>query len=76
MSPLSHQVVHVRYEGRIVQEIIRADGGKGDFREATPSVMGIWDTLLKVRLTMMLFAVHSWILHGNHVKLLCLTSEN
>ncbi|CAL8460828.1 g359 [Coccomyxa elongata] len=36
-----------RYEGRVVQEIIRADGGKGDFMEATPAVMGIWDTLLK-----------------------------
>ena len=38
-----------RYEGRVVQETIRADGGKGDFMEATPAVMGIWDTLLKVR---------------------------
>jgi len=37
-----------RYEGRIVQEVIRADGGKGDFVEVTPATMGIWDTLLKV----------------------------
>lgn len=37
-----------RYEGRIVQEMVRADGGKGDFVEVTPATMGIWDTLLKV----------------------------
>jgi hypothetical protein len=42
--------VNVRYEGRIVQEIIRADNGEGNFTEATPAVMGIWDTLLKASL--------------------------
>ena len=43
------QLFH-RYEGRIVRELIRADGGQGDFKEATPPVMGIFDTLLKVHL--------------------------
>jgi ABC-type nitrate/sulfonate/bicarbonate transport system substrate-binding protein len=35
-----------RFEGRIVQEMIRADGGKGDFTETTPPMLGIWNTLL------------------------------
>jgi hypothetical protein len=38
-----------RYEGRIVQQMIVADGGKGDYVESTPPMLGIWDTLLKVR---------------------------
>lgn len=37
-----------RYEGRIVQQLIRNDGGKGEFQEATPGMLGIWNTLLKV----------------------------
>lgn len=36
-----------RYEGRIVQQLIRNDGGKGDFTESTPAMLGIWNTLLK-----------------------------
>ncbi|KXZ43661.1 hypothetical protein GPECTOR_83g273 [Gonium pectorale] len=36
-----------RFEGRIVQQLIRNDGGKGDFQESTPPMLGIWDTLLK-----------------------------
>ncbi|KAK9909173.1 hypothetical protein WJX75_008243 [Coccomyxa subellipsoidea] len=47
-----------RYEGRIVQEIIRADNGEGNFTEATPAVMGIWDTLLKAK------ADATWIFTG------------
>lgn len=37
-----------RFEGRIVQQLIRNDGGKGDFLESTPPMLGIWETLLKV----------------------------
>ncbi len=36
-----------RYEGRIVQQLIRNDGGKGDYVETTPPMLGIWNTLLK-----------------------------
>ncbi|KAI8926521.1 NMT1/THI5 like-domain-containing protein [Entophlyctis helioformis] len=36
-----------RYEGRMVQELIRADGGKGDYIESVPAMLGIWNTLLK-----------------------------
>ena len=32
-----------------MQELIRSDGGKGEFQELTPPVLGIFDTLLKVR---------------------------
>lgn len=38
-----------RFEGRIVQKLIQADGGKGDYTESTPPMLGIWNTLLKVR---------------------------
>jgi len=38
-----------RYEGRIVQRMIQNDGGKGDYEEQTPPMLGIWDTLLQVR---------------------------
>ena len=37
-----------RYEGRIVQQMIKNDGGKGEFQESTPPMLGIWNTLLKV----------------------------
>jgi hypothetical protein len=37
-----------RYEGRIVQEMIRKDGGKGEYVESTPPMLTIWDTFLKV----------------------------
>jgi ABC-type nitrate/sulfonate/bicarbonate transport system substrate-binding protein len=35
-----------RFEGRIVQQMIMADGGKGDFKEETPPMLGIFDTIL------------------------------
>ena len=35
-----------RFEGRIVQKMIQADGGAGDFKESTPPMLGIWNTLL------------------------------
>jgi len=38
--------VIARYEGRIVQEVIRADGGTGQYTELTPPMLGIWDTLV------------------------------
>jgi NitT/TauT family transport system substrate-binding protein len=37
-----------RFEGRIVQQMIVNDGGKGDFKESVPPMLGIWNTLLKV----------------------------
>lgn len=37
-----------RYEGRIVQQMIRNDGGKGDYTEVTPPMLGIWETVLAV----------------------------
>ena len=37
-----------RYEGRIVQQMIVKDGGKGTFKEATPGMLGIWGALIKV----------------------------
>ncbi|KAI8472678.1 MAG: NMT1/THI5 like-domain-containing protein [Monoraphidium minutum] len=36
-----------RYEGRIVQEMIKRDGGRGDYTESTPPMLEIWDTFLK-----------------------------
>ncbi|MEW5316999.1 MAG: hypothetical protein WDW38_008333 [Sanguina aurantia] len=36
-----------RYEGRIVQQMIKNDGGAGKFIESTPPMLGIWHTLLK-----------------------------
>lgn len=36
-----------RFEGRIVQKMIQADGGKGDYIEDTPPMLGIWNTLLE-----------------------------
>jgi hypothetical protein len=38
-----------RYEGRIVQEVIRKDGGAGDYKEVTPPMLEIWEQFLKVR---------------------------
>jgi hypothetical protein len=35
-----------RFEGRIVQKLIQADGGKGDYKESTPEKLGIWNTLV------------------------------
>lgn len=34
-----------RYEGRIVQQMIKNDGGKGKYQESTPPMLGIWNTL-------------------------------
>mmetsp|Transcript_12288 Transcript_12288/g.26508 ORF Transcript_12288/g.26508 Transcript_12288/m.26508 type:complete len:344 (-) Transcript_12288:392-1423(-) len=36
-----------RYEGRIVQQMIKNDGGRGVYIESTPPMLGIWNTLLK-----------------------------
>eukprot|EP00429_Kryptoperidinium_foliaceum_P077936 CAMPEP_0176210144 /NCGR_PEP_ID=MMETSP0121_2-20121125/13994_1 /TAXON_ID=160619 /ORGANISM="Kryptoperidinium foliaceum, Strain CCMP 1326" /LENGTH=359 /DNA_ID=CAMNT_0017549171 /DNA_START=45 /DNA_END=1124 /DNA_ORIENTATION=+ len=36
-----------RFEGRIVQKMIQADGGTGDYIEDTPPMLGIWNTLLE-----------------------------
>jgi ABC-type nitrate/sulfonate/bicarbonate transport system substrate-binding protein len=35
-----------RYEGRLVQSLIRADGGSGSFIELTPPMLDIWPMLL------------------------------
>jgi hypothetical protein len=47
-NSMSVTIVQARYEGRIVQQLIRNDGGKGDYIEDTPAMLSIWDTLLKV----------------------------
>lgn len=31
-----------------MQKLIQADGGKGEYTESTPPMLGIWNTLLKV----------------------------
>uniref|UniRef100_A0A7S0S6H2 Thiamine pyrimidine synthase n=1 Tax=Chlamydomonas leiostraca TaxID=1034604 RepID=A0A7S0S6H2_9CHLO len=36
-----------RYEGRIVQQLIKNDGGRGEYTEVTPPMLGIWNTILK-----------------------------
>ena len=38
-----------RFEGRIVQQLIRSDGGTGLFRDSRLSMHDTWDTLLAVR---------------------------
>ena len=35
-----------RYEGRIVQQLIKAAGGTGEYTESVPDMLGIWNTLL------------------------------
>jgi len=35
-----------RFEGRIVQQMIRADGGQGDFVEEALPMLGVFDTIL------------------------------
>ncbi|KAI7841695.1 hypothetical protein COHA_004562 [Chlorella ohadii] len=35
-----------RYEGRIVQQLIKADGGSGDYQELALPMLGLWNTLL------------------------------
>ena len=35
-----------RYEGRIVQQMIKADGGFGDYQELALPMLGLWDTVL------------------------------
>lgn len=39
-----------RYEGRIVQQLIRADDGGGAYDERALPMLGIWNTLLEVGL--------------------------
>jgi ABC-type nitrate/sulfonate/bicarbonate transport system substrate-binding protein len=36
-----------RYEGRIVQQMIKADGGTGDYQELGLPMLGLWETVLK-----------------------------
>ncbi|MCZ8169468.1 MAG: ABC transporter substrate-binding protein [Flavobacterium sp.] len=36
-----------RYEDTIVQELVRHDGGQGDFTVSYPEKLGIWNTLLE-----------------------------
>jgi ABC-type nitrate/sulfonate/bicarbonate transport system substrate-binding protein len=36
-----------RYEGRIVQELIKKAGGTGVYTESVPPMLGIWNTLLE-----------------------------
>mmetsp|Transcript_122090 Transcript_122090/g.352908 ORF Transcript_122090/g.352908 Transcript_122090/m.352908 type:complete len:356 (-) Transcript_122090:163-1230(-) len=35
-----------RFEGRIVQRMIQADGGAGEYTEDTPPMLGIWNSLV------------------------------
>ncbi|KAG7672991.1 hypothetical protein Ndes2526B_g08482 [Nannochloris sp. 'desiccata'] len=36
-----------RYEGRIVQQMIKADGGTGEYQELGLPMLGLWETVLK-----------------------------
>lgn len=47
-----------RFEGRIVQNLIQSDGGKGQFVEMTPEKLGIWDTLIERK------ADATWVFKG------------
>lgn len=47
-----------RFEGRIVQEMIRADGGGGDYTELALPMLGVWNTLLSGE------ADATWIFQG------------
>lgn len=47
-----------RFEGRIVQNLIQSDGGKGQFVEMTPEKLGIWDILVAGK------ADATWIFKG------------
>ncbi|MCO5547916.1 hypothetical protein L7F22_001370 [Adiantum nelumboides] len=47
-----------RFEGRIVQKLIQSDGGKGQFDEFTPEMLGIWGTLITGK------ADATWIFKG------------
>ncbi|MEM9932124.1 MAG: ABC transporter substrate-binding protein [Bacteroidota bacterium] len=42
----SYASYHARYEDKIVQQMIRNDGGKGDIQIVYPEKLGIWDTVL------------------------------
>lgn len=35
-----------RYEGRIFQQMIKADGGSGEYQELALPMLGLWDTVL------------------------------
>ena len=37
-----------RFEGRIVQQMLKADGGSGDYDELALPMLGVFNTLLKV----------------------------
>ena len=36
-----------RFEGRIIQRLIQADGGTGDYEECVEPMLGLWNTVLK-----------------------------
>lgn len=38
-----------RFEGRIVQRLIQADGGKGEYEEVVSPMLGLWNTVLADR---------------------------
>ena len=40
-----------RYETQVVKQLIVNDGGSGSFVEVRPEVLGIFDTLLTVRVS-------------------------
>lgn len=35
-----------RFEGRIVQQLIKNDGGSGEYQELTPDKLGLWNTVV------------------------------
>lgn len=57
-----------RYEGRIVQQLIRNAGGVGDYKEVPLPALEIWDALLKVRSSLPLLRqlrVHPYSIHDS-----------
>lgn len=35
-----------RFEGRIIQQLIKNDGGSGEYQEVTPDKLGLWNTVV------------------------------
>jgi len=54
-----------RYEGRIVQQLIKNGGGTGVYSETTPDMLGIWNTLLAGE------ADATWVFLGASSLLVC-----
>lgn len=38
-----------KYEGSIVRQLIKSDGGHGQFEELSLPILGLWNTVMKVR---------------------------